>query len=589
MKEPEENESLKGDGVQQENKNIKDNESEKENKPEIVEWRKEALTGNFMPAVIMLEQKKINVNDIVDENNKETLLHLAGHFSYYNVIRVLIEKFHADINLKNKNGYSLLFLLVGTTDFNIINFSYLIKQEKLIIDTYDNFGLNPLVHSIITSFHYAFLYFINEDLIDKHKDNYGNPLIYFSIVNNNKFVFIYLIYNKINDINSKYFNSRKNLSDVLINNSNNSITKFIGKYLYNELDINSIASCRKNILDFEKYNIYNYELLNTIYFFKTKNYLGFLCSLFNKSKLENENESNDNNININNNNKDNKEFKFGYYYKIINLRFMFYNLILPSLSSIYKFFFLFTYFTLLYYITNEQNNELNEYPRPNYSIYNTIIFILFYNIIIFLFNTKKPRKENNKNRNRNILESEIASNLKDKIENLPDIEEICPCCAVVKKISSIHCYLCGNCIPFRVFHSNLFGCCISKKNIIFYLLYAILKINIYYICLRNALKANPTNNGLICVFFPFWYKTSLKTFALQSFIGGVIVIHLGHLISVLLCLSVKTPYKYIFEADKRVYYKCLRENQVNKYIVQVPEINDEKKIKNIFNFLFKSE
>ena len=114
-------------------------------------------------------------------------------------------------------------------------------------------------------------------------------------------------------------------------------------------------------------------------------------------------------------------------------------------------------------------------------------------------------------------------------------------------------------------------------------------MNFYYICLINALKANPTNNGLICVFFPFWYKTALKTFILQSIIGGIIVIHLGHLLSLLLCLSVKTPYKFIFELDKKVYYKCLRENKVNKFIVQVPEINDEKKIKNLFNFLFKKE
>ena len=78
---------------------------------QIIEWRKEALKGNFMPAILMLEQNKINVNDIVDENNKETLLHLAGRFTFYNVIRVLIEKFNADINIKNKNGHTLLFLI----------------------------------------------------------------------------------------------------------------------------------------------------------------------------------------------------------------------------------------------------------------------------------------------------------------------------------------------------------------------------------------------------------------------------------------------------------------------------------------------
>ena len=560
-------------------------EENQENPNEIVDWKKEALKGNFMPAVIMLEQNKINVNDIVDENNQETLLHLAGKFTYYNVIRVLIEKFNADINIKNKNGNTLLHFMVGSTSFNIINFTYLINQKNLDINSIDNFGMSPLILSVITSFHYAFFYFINEKLLEKYKDNYNNPLIYFAIINDNKFGFIYLIYNKINNINNKYFNDTKTLSDILITNANNSIPKFIAKYLYKELDLNSIISCRKNILDFDTYNIYNYELLNTVYYYKTKDYKGFFSALLNKSIIEKI--ENQNNYNNNNNNNDKKENKFGYYYKLINLRFMFYNLFLPSLSSFYKLSFLYIYFILLYFITNEKNNELNTNPKPNYYIYNTISFILFYSVIFILFNSKKPPKiEENK---KGSLESEISIKLKNKIEELPDIEEICPSCSKIKNISTIHCYLCGNCIPYRVFHSNLFGCCITKKNILYYLFYIILKMNFYYICLINALKANPTNNGLICVFFPFWYKTSLKTFILQSIIGGIIVIHLGHLLSLLLCLSVKTPYKFIFELDKKVYYKCLRENKVNKFIVQVPEINDEKKIKNLFNFLFKKE
>jgi len=546
---------------------------------QIIEWRKEALKGNFMPAILMLEQNKINVNDIVDENNKETLLHLAGRFTFYNVIRVLIEKFNADINIKNKNGHTLLFLIVGSLDYNIVNFSYLLRQKNLEVDIYDIYGMNLLAHSVMTSFHFAFLYFMNEGLLEKYKDNYGNPLSYFAIVNNNKFAFLYLIFNKKADINSKYFNNTKTLSDILIGNRYNSITKFISKYLVKKIDLNSIKSCRNNILNFDTYNVYNYELLNTLYYYKTKDYLGFISSIFTKSNIENADNQNNNN--------DNKENKFGYYYKIINLRFMFYNLILPSLSALYKLLFFIIYFTLLYYICNEKNNELNEKPRKDHYIYNIISSVLFYIIIIILFIHKKPPKTDiNKENN---IESEISVKLKTKLEDLPDIEEICPSCAKIKKITTYHCYLCGSCIPFRIFHSNVFGCCISKSNIIYYLLYIIFKINIYYICLINALKANPTNNGLICVFFPFWYKTSLKTFILQNCLGGLILIHLGHLFSLLFCLSVKTPYKYIFEMNKKVYYKCLRENPNNKCIVQVPEINDEKKISNIFSFIFKQE
>ena len=545
-------------------------EEKKEIQIEKVEWKKEALKGNFMPAVIMLEQNKINVDDIVEENNQETLLHLAGRFTFYNVIRVLLEKFHANINKKNKNGHTLLFLLVSTTNFNIINLSYLLQQKNLEIDIYDNYSMNPLDHAVITSFHYAFLFFVNEGLIEKHIDNYGNPLLYFSIVNNNKFAFIYLIYNKKNEINSKYFNNTKILSDVLICNIYNSLSKFIVKYLNKEVDLSSIKSCRYNIREFNNYNIYNYEILNTLYYYKKRDYSGFISALIKKSNIENEQNKGD----------------FGYYYKYINLRFMLYNLILPSISSLHKILFFFIYFGQLFFICNEKNNKLNQYPKPNHYYYNFISIFYFFINLIFLFYFKKPTKFQSKNKN---LESEISFKIKTKIEELPDIEEICPACAHIKNISTIHCYLCDGCIPFRIFHSNFFGCCISKSNIIYYLLYILSKMNFYLICLLNILKANPTNNGLICVFFPFWYKTSLKTFVLQNILGGLILINLGHLFSLLFCLSVKTPYKYIFEMDKRVYYKCLKENKISKTIVQVPEINDGKKIKNIFNFLFQNE
>ena len=558
-------------------------EEKVENQKEIVDFRKEALGGNFMPAIIMLEKNQIKVDDIIDEDKGETLLHLAGRFTFYNVIRVLIEKFHADINKKNKSGHTLLYLIVSTNDYNIINFAYLIKREELETDIFDCNGMSPLAHSVMTSFHFAFLYFINEGLLEKYKDNYNNPLMYFAIVYNNKFVLSYLLNNKKHDINLKYFNNSKSLSDILIANQYNSITKFLAKYYYNEIDLNTIASCRNNILSFDFYNIYNYELLNTLYFYKTKDYFGFISSLFKKHDIEIDEK---NNGNDNSNNK--KRNNYGYYYKFINLRFMIYNLILPNMSFLNKLLLIFIYTGVLYFICNEKNNELNENKRPNNYVYNSLSVILFYLVCIALFKFKKTVYKNKKNE-KDKIESEITFKLKNKIEDLPDIEEICPSCSIFKKISTCHCYKCGICVPYKLFHSNLFGCCISKENILYYLFFIILKINFYYICLINCLKANPTNNGLICVIVPFWYKTSLKTFILQSILGGLIIINLGHLISVLLCLSVKTPYKFIFEMDRKVYYNCLYENPNNKCILQVPEINDEKKFKNIINFIFKNE
>ena len=570
------------------------NEDENENKPEegnnmeeskekeikTVSWREEALKGNFMPAMIMLEQNKINVNEIVNPFSRETLLLLAGRFGFFNVMRTLIEKFGADINHKNVNGHSLLFLIVSTTNGNVVHFHYLINQDNLEIDLVDKHGMSPLAHAIMTNFHFPFLYFINAGLLNKIRDTFGNPLTYFALANNNKFALSYLINIKKFDLSYKFFNNSQTLGDILITNQYSSITKFLVKYYWNEIDLNSIICCRKNILNYNSYNLYNYELLNTLYYFKTKKYGEFFSSIFRKNNIDNEKKLLNEDIN---NIKNLKGDNYGYYYKYINLRMMLYNLILPVLSPLYKFLMLFVYFSLLYYITNEKNNPENENPRESNYKYEIGSFSLLNIIMILLFNSKLnilPKKKTD-------LEEDISTKLLTDLKELPDIEEICPACGHIKDISSVHCYLCKGCVPHKLFHSNLFGCCISKSNIGEYLLYILLKINFYYICLSNLLKANPTNNLIRRVIVFFRHKTTLRIFFIQSSLFALIIINIGQLINLLLCISVKTPYKYIYGMDKRVYYKCLEENRLTKSIVQVPEINDNKKIKNILSFLFK--
>ena len=546
----------------------------------IVYWREQALKGNFMPAMIMLEQNKINVNEIVEPINQETLLHLATRFQFFNVTRTLIEKFNADINIKNISGYSLLYLIVSSNARNLVHFNYLINQPNLEIDIVDKFGMSPLAHSIMTNFHFPFLYFINAGLLNKIKDIYGNPVIYFALTNNNKFALSYLVNNKKFDFSNKFFNNSQTLGDILIGNEYNSIAKFIVKYYSDQIDLNNIISCRKNILSFNAYNIYNYELLNTLYYFKTKNYFAFISSIFKRNNIEKEKKQ----IVNNNDNKLLNQNNYGYYYKYINLRMMVYNLILPTMSSLNKFLFLFIYFGLIYFISNEQNNPKNTNPRNSNYKYELISFSLLNIILILLFNSKIniiPKKKTD-------LEEEISIKLLTDLKSLPDIEEICPSCAHIKDISSIHCYLCKGCVPHKLFHSNLFGCCISKSNINEYLIYILLKINFYFICLMNILKANPTNNLIRCALVPFRHITSLKTFIVQTALLALIIINIGQFISLLLIISVKTPYKYIYHMDKRVYYKCLGENEATKSIFQVPEINDNKKISNIFNFLLKN-
>ena len=154
-----------------------------------------------MPGIIMLEQKKINIDDEVNPENGNTLLHYVANFGFYNVIRTLVEIYHADINKQNKLGYTPFYFIVSNLDSNIFNFQYFVKLKNINYDIKDQKGLNILIHSIISDFHYAFLYFSYEGLIDKYNNNENlNPLIYYSIINNNKFALAYLLLKKNYDL-----------------------------------------------------------------------------------------------------------------------------------------------------------------------------------------------------------------------------------------------------------------------------------------------------------------------------------------------------------------------------------------------------
>ena len=552
------------------------NTSEKKEEGEV-NWREECINGNLMPGVLLVEQKKISVNEIVSPDTGNTLLHYAANFGFYNVIRTLIEKFDADLNIQNKAGYSPLFLIVSNTDTNIFNFHYCLKTEKVDFSLYDNNGLNFLAHSIITNFHYAFLYFCYLNLIDGAKnDKYANPLIYFAITNNNKFALIYLLFNKNSNINDTYYNNTSFLSDILITNKNNSITKFLVKYFNEEISLKSIHTCKKSILNFPFYNVYNYELLNTLYFYKTKNYWSFILALLKRYKPRFNRCSNQRLLEENLVNND-----IGYRYKIINIKYMIYDLILPKISNGIKILLFLLYLLLFYFGTNHHfsfiliiNNESDmSLVYLGYKIIS--ILILFGWFIIMLNSSTKLLILEDNNENATQIEKEIAEIFKeDNILNLPYIEEICPACGKKKTLEETHCFRCKTCFKYKYFHSNLFNICITKKNIKRYLMYLILKINFYFMCLYNLLDKNPTNKTILAFLFIYRYKTSILNIFLEFIVGFFLMKEIGHFIALIICLTVKTPYEYIYKCHKKVYQPTLKEKGNKKLIVQSPEINE---------------
>ena len=569
-------------------------ENSKDNKTEegAVNWREQCILGNLMPGVFLLDEKKISVNDIVNPENGNTLLHYAANFGFYNVIRALIEKFGADVNIQNKMGYSPFYFIVSTTDINFFNFHYFLKTGKVDLTLKDSNGLNILVHSIITNFHYAFLYFCSQDLIKYcMNDRYANPLTYFAIANNNKFALTYLLFNKNFNVNDTYYNHSSVLSDILITNKNNSITKFFVKYFNKEITLKSIHTCKKSILNFPIYNVFNYELLNTLYFYKTKSFFSFIIAILKRYKPKFNKCSNQRLLEDNLVNND-----IGYRYKIVNLKYMLYDLILPRISNGIKILLFLLYIGAFYFGTNQNlsiflviNEENNSY---SYLIYKLIsILLLFIWFIIMLNSGSKPLIIEDLNENIKQLESEIANIFNsDNILDLPYIEEICPACGKRKKLEETHCFRCNTCFKYKYFHSNLLNVCITKNNIKRYLMYLILKINFYYICLANLLEKNPTNKTILAFLFMFRYKTSLLNVFLEAIVGFFLFKELGHFIAMILCLTIKTPYEYIYKCHKKVYPFTLKEKGNKNMIVQSPEINENisfmQGLKNIIKNIF---
>ena len=565
IEEKEQIEEKKEEIINKENKNNKEN---KDIKP--MNWKKECINSNLMPGIIMLEKKKIKVDEEVDQSNGNTLLHYAASFGFYNAIRALVEIYNADINIQNKLGYSPLFYIINNNDPNIFNFQYFVKLKKINLELVDKNNLNILVHAIITHFHYAFLYFSYHGLIEKyHGDIDENPLIYYSIINNNKFALSYLLIKKNCDINRLFFNKSANLSDILISNKYTSITKFLVKYFNEEINLESINTCKKGLLNFPFYNIFNYELLNTLYFFKTNNYFKFIIALL---KNHNPKYIDDPSKVLLDEKMPNNAY--GYKYKIVNLKYMIYDLILPKIPKSVKVILFFIYLCLLYFGTKEKIYFYFLYRKDKYILFYKMVisFILLILFIYMFFNSNKTLSNDKE------IESDIVNIINNgNVIDLPYIDEICSACATRKNLTDSHCYKCKACFSNRFFHSNLFEICVTKNNIKKYLLYIFIKINFYFICFYNCYEKNK--------YKLFEYRTGFINFITEMIILFLIFKEIGHLICLIMSLILKTPYQFLFKYHKKVYPGALKENIKNKMVVQYPEIDEKIGLKHACNNL----
>ena len=157
-----------------------------------ISYLEEALKGNLMPAIILLEKKQININAPISEQTGDTLLHLACFYSYYNVTRTLIEKFNADINIQNYYKMTPLHIACNNKNKDIIILNYLLNKKDINIEAQDCNGLTPLSTTVINNFNLGFLFLISKGADINRLDYFQNNLLYFALVHNNIFVMNFL-------------------------------------------------------------------------------------------------------------------------------------------------------------------------------------------------------------------------------------------------------------------------------------------------------------------------------------------------------------------------------------------------------------
>lgn len=554
----------------------------------VVNWKNESLKGNFMPAILKLERNEINVDDSVEELNHNKLIHLAVGYSYLNVTRCLLEKFSGTLNIKNGHGHTPLHVLCNSLTHDYYLFSYLIKNDTLVLNPIDNTGVTPIFYSIMSKFNLAFLTlaYLKSDL--NHLDGFGNNIFYVALSSDNKFALKFLLFHMpLLNINKAFYKNELKLSDVLITTKNKSCTKHFAKYLHNELHLITIDSCKKLLDNFKFYNKFNYDLINTVYYYKSRNYFSFIKALLRREKP-------------------NRHY---YTYRFYNLYFMIYHLILKNTDVFFKYLFLFLYNFLicyfLYHLFLINTKRLDSgFTIKNMIEISKILYIIPVNfcLLVFLCIYRKQKIEkqlfsiydDNKkiksfyelqytlNHPGHRLEN-VCHQIHQAMERNPlDLffeDKICEVCLIKKGINTNHCNVCKRCVKFFYFHSKLLNVCFNVRNIYYYILYLSSIIGIHFSILTLFYSTIDINNevsiyesdymlGNLCIFM---MNINIMYWILILYLLCSIIYLIPKILSFIICIGYRVSYYNIYRYHKKSIGKIvMRETQ----FFNVPHMNE---------------
>jgi hypothetical protein len=530
-------------------------------------WKKEAINGNFMPAVLKLERKEIHQDDIIDPITENRLIHTCLYFSYYNVTRSLVELFNADINSKNAYGHTPLHIICNQDYPDLFLFSYLIKNDLIDTDAVDKTNVSPIFYTIMAKFHLGMLALVYRKVNIRHVDGFGNNVFYMALANNNKFAVRFLLQHyDYFSLNHSYYKNKVNLSDILISCKDSALTKYILKHRHKDVNINSIISCLKEKQSFGYYNVFNYEMLNTIYAYKTRNFL-----IIGKILKQ-------------------------YRYKFYNLTFLI-DLLIQSTSTWIKMLLILCYFIVMSLAYLSYEVEFVSHTKDLLSVDTFLTFMRILNVvglgsffIMWVLRLLSVTVENKYVLNvAEHMRDNVLGQVYEAMESNPldifFVDEICEICLIRKHVSTNHCNKCNQCVHDFYFHSKLLNQCFSRQNIKYYIFLlnslAGLHIALIYFMV-TSLEVEFTENILCNIFIYFMNisKTHLLAF-LYLFITSILMLQTA--ISLIICLGTRTTYYNMFRYHKRSLGNIQRRQNV---YINSPATNHMKLVEFIKN-LFK--
>ncbi len=69
-----------------------------------VDYQRKAMKGSFLAAIVLLEMKQIDVDEVIELSEGLRLIHYACFYGKIEVIKVLCEEYGVDILAKDYRG-----------------------------------------------------------------------------------------------------------------------------------------------------------------------------------------------------------------------------------------------------------------------------------------------------------------------------------------------------------------------------------------------------------------------------------------------------------------------------------------------------